>query len=133
MIETEGKFLRQTDKSGYFGRVIIQIIEFENNTIDITDVTGFDDEKVYSDWKKGAEIGANYALSKNLTKKYKVRIKKIIGTDCDTNPTIIGTATILGIWNALNVNVNELEIESLTNLTLDSWNKGFNEMPNYGK
>ena len=56
-----------------------------------------------------------------------------MGTNCDTNPTIIGTATIFGIWNALNVNTTESEIETLTNLTLESWKKDINEMPNYKK
>ena len=133
MIETEGKFLRQTNKCGYVGRVLMEIIESENNAIESANVTGWENEEVHSDWIKGAEIGADYALNKNLSKKYKVRIKKILGTDCDTNPTIIGTATIFGIWNALNVKTTESEIETLTNLTLESWNKNFNEVPNYEK
>ncbi len=133
MTEIEGKFLRQTKKAGYVARVIMEILESETNTIELTNITGWENEKVYADWIKGAEIGAEYALRKNIDKNYKICIKKILGTDCDTNPTIIGTATIFGIWDALNLDVNESEIDNLTNLTLESWKKDFKEIPDYEK
>ena len=109
----------------------MEILESENVEIELTNITGWENIKVHSDWIKGAEIGAKYALKKIKEKNYKIRIKRILGTDSDTNPTIIGTATIFGIWNALNIQIKESEVEDLTTLTLESWTKHHNYIPTY--
>lgn len=126
----EGNFLRQTNKTAYVGRVTMEIIDSEKNEIDLSNVKGWGNEKVYAQWINGARVGAEYAL-KRTEKNYIVRIKKIIGTDSDTNPTIVGTATIFGLLDAINIKIDKLEIERLTNITLNSWSKEINEIPKY--
>lgn len=132
MIEIEGRFATQTNGCGYFGRVMMEITESENNEIDLSNIKGWENEQVYSGWIKGAEIGAKYALTK-LDKKYTIRVKKILATDCDSNPIIIGTATIFGIWKGVNAEVDASEIDELTHLTLDSWKYEPDSFPDYEK
>ena len=131
MITVEGKFLRQLNKYGYFARVVMEIKNEEFSSVSTEKVIGWQNEQVEFNWIKGAEIGANYALEKIKTKKYNIRITKILGTDSDTNPTIVGTATIFGIWEALKVKISDDIIEDLINLTLKSWTKSYNNLPTY--
>ena len=131
MNQTEGEFVRHTNTAGYFGRVIMEINESENNSIEIAKSTYSANEIVRDSWILGCEIGAKYALSKNPNNNYKIRVLQIIGTTADTNPTIIGTATILGIVNFLKIPISENDIENLTTLTMGSWNEGLDYLPEY--
>jgi hypothetical protein len=127
----EGSFIRQTSKAGYFGKIKMEVTESNSNQIELINVKGWGNEKLEKSWIKTCEIGAQYAITKIQNKKYKIRIIQILGTTIDTNPTIIGTATIFGIWNFLNTQIPDSEIENLTKMTLQSNDKGINEIPDY--
>jgi hypothetical protein len=127
----EGRFIRQTSKAGYFGKIKMEVSESNSNQIELINVKGWENEKLEKSWIKACEIGAKYALTKIQNKKYRIRIIQILGTVIDTNPTIIGTATIFGIWDFLHTQIPDSEIENLTMMTLESTDKGINEIPEY--
>ena len=131
MKKIEGKFLRQNKGKGFAARIKMEISESENEIIEFSKITDANNRNLHPNWLKGAEIGVKFALGKILNKKYHIKINEIIGTYTDTNPTIIGTATIFGIWNYLGMKIEEIEIERLTYLTLNSWNISFLEIPKY--
>ncbi|POS00629.1 hypothetical protein Q361_1392 [Flavobacterium croceum DSM 17960] len=88
--------------------------------------------KGYEDWKKGVKNGLEFALSKS-SEKWKVKIKKVegrIGTD--TNPTIIGFATILAFCEQTKLKLDSEIIEKIENFTFKSWeNKNDEKIPNF--
>jgi hypothetical protein len=58
-----------------------------------------------------------------------VTITKIDGLTTDTNPTIVGFAAILAVWQALEFNPSREMIEKLENRVFESWNKPYEELP----
>jgi len=125
MIEVEESFKRQTNGLGYFAKVKMHIIESEKNEVHSHHVEGWNNDHpgVPDEWIHGARIGAQYALSKIDGRHFTIVIKNIMGLHTDTNATIVGTAIIFGIWKALKPNVEQDEIDRLTSLTLNSWEK----------
>lgn len=86
----------------------------------------------YEDWKKAVKKGLEFAFSKSH-EKWNVKIKKVegrIGTD--TNPTIVGLATILAFCEQANLNL-DLDLKNeIENFTFKSWkNKNDEKIPNF--
>lgn len=86
----------------------------------------------YEDWKKAVKNGLEFAFSKTH-EKWNVKIKKVegrIGTD--TNPTIIGLATILAFCEQANLNLDSDLKNEIENFTFKSWeNKNDEKIPNF--
>ncbi len=133
MNEIEGKFLRIKNGIGFAARVLMEITECDKTEIVFNNSIYLENREINPNWLKSAEIAAEYALDAVTSKKYKINIKRIIGSNIETNTTIVGTATIFGIWNALNITNKDNEIERLTNLTFESWKKDWDLIPEYGK
>lgn len=85
--------------------------------------------KGYDDWKQGAKIGAEFALLTAQAVNCHVTITQIEGLTTDTNPTIVGFASILAVWQALEFNPSREMIEKLENQVFESWNKPYDELP----
>jgi hypothetical protein len=86
----------------------------------------------YEDWKKAVKNGLEFAFSKS-NEKWKVIIKKVEGRIAtDTNPTIVGFATILAFCEQTNLELeNDLKSE-IENFTFKSWeNKNDDKIPNF--
>jgi hypothetical protein len=83
----------------------------------------------YEHWKQGAKIGIEFALLTAQAVNCHVTITKIEGLTTDTNPTIVGLAAILAIWQALEFNPSREMIERLENQVFESWNKPYDELP----
>lgn len=86
----------------------------------------------YEPWKKAVKNGLEFAFSKS-NEKWEVKIKRLegrIGTD--TNPTIIGFATILAFCEQTNLKL-DLDLKNeIENFTFKSWeNKNDEKIPNF--
>ncbi|MEO7977464.1 hypothetical protein [Flavobacterium sp.] len=88
--------------------------------------------KGYEDWKKGVINGLEFAFSKS-NEKWKIKIKKVEGRIAtDTNPTIIGFATILAFCKQTNLKLDDTEMEKIENFTFKSWeNRNDEKIPNF--
>jgi hypothetical protein len=85
--------------------------------------------KGYEHWKQGAKIGIEFALLTAQAVNCHVTITRIEGLTTDTNPTIVGFAAILAVWQALEFNPSREMIEKLENQVFESWNKPYDELP----
>ncbi|WP_281636117.1 hypothetical protein [Flavobacterium marginilacus] len=86
----------------------------------------------YELWKKALKNGLEFAFSKS-NKKWKVIIKKVEGRIAtDTNPTIVGFATILAFCEQTNLELeNDLKTK-IENFTFKSWeNNNDKKIPNF--
>lgn len=88
--------------------------------------------KGYESWKKAVISGLEFVFSKS-NEKWTVKIKKVegrIGTD--TNPTIVGFATILAFCKRTNLELDFDLNSQLENFTYNSWeNKNYEKIPNF--
>jgi hypothetical protein len=69
----------------------------------------------------GAIAGAQYALNKCKKTHYGVTIMKIEGLTTDTNPIIVGFATMDAIWKAIGYKVPEEINNRVRELAIQSW------------
>lgn len=86
----------------------------------------------YEDWKKAVVKGLEFAFSKT-NKKWSVKIKKVEGRIAtDTNPTIVGYATILAFCKQTNLELDFDLNSKIENFTFKSWeNKNDEKIPNF--
>lgn len=86
----------------------------------------------YEDWKKAVKNGLEFAFTKSAG-KWKVKIQKVegrIGTD--TNPTIVGFATILAFCVQTNLKLDSDLKDKIENFTFKSWEgKNDEKIPNF--
>ena len=86
----------------------------------------------YEPWKKAVKSALEFAFTKS-NENWNVKIKKVegrIGTD--TNPTIVGFATILAFFEKTNLKLETEEINEIENFTFKSWENGNDErIPNF--
>jgi hypothetical protein len=54
---------------------------------------------------------------------------QIEGLTTDTNPTIVGFASILAVWQALESSPSREIIDKLEDRVFESWNKPDDELP----
>ncbi|MGO4770204.1 hypothetical protein ACEN2I_00950 [Flavobacterium sp. W22_SRS_FK3] len=111
----------------YTGEGWIRIGDIEN--VPAKDIEG----KIgYKDWKEAVIKGLEFVLSKT-NQKWTVKIKKIEGRIAtDTNPTIVGYATILAFCKQTNLEL-DLDLNSkIENFAFNSWeNKNYEKIPNF--
>ncbi|WP_264558954.1 hypothetical protein [Flavobacterium sp. N2270] len=88
--------------------------------------------KGYENWKKAVRNGLEFAFSKS-NEKWKVKIKKVEGRIAtDTNPTIVGFATILAFCEQTKLKLDFDLKNEIENFTLKSWeNKNDERIPNF--
>lgn len=88
--------------------------------------------KGYEDWKKAVKKGLEFAFSKS-NEKWKVKIKKVEGRMAtDTNPTIVGFATILAFFEQTHLMLDFDSKNEIENFTFKSWeNKNDEKIPNF--
>lgn len=88
--------------------------------------------KGYEDWKKAVLKGLEFVFSKS-SHEWKVKIKKVEGRIAtDTNPTIVGFATILAFCKQTNLKLDFDVNNKLENFTFKSWeNKNYEKIPNF--
>jgi hypothetical protein len=86
----------------------------------------------YDDWKKAVKNGLEFAFSKS-TENWKVRVKKVEGRIAfDTNPTIVGFATILAFCKLTKLELDINLMSEIENFTYKSWeNKNDIKIPNF--
>jgi hypothetical protein len=86
----------------------------------------------YENWKMAVKNALEFAFTKS-NEKWNVKIKKVEGRiGLDTNPTIVGFATILAFCEQTNLEL-DLEIKNeIENFTFNSWeNKNDEKIPNF--
>jgi hypothetical protein len=138
----EGRFTRQVNQCSYVARIGIAIEESTLPTeiiIEPAAVPNYNSsqalpnknvKEAYWDWKQGALIGINYALSKaGANQKFSIRISSIIGSNVDTNATIVAAAAIDGVWKALNHQPSAIEWQAIEKVVLASWQKAPFNLP----
>lgn len=86
----------------------------------------------YESWKKAVVNALEFVFSKS-NKKWTVKIKKVegrIGTD--TNPTIVGFATILAFCKQTNLELDSELNSQIEQFAFNSWeNKNDEKIPNF--
>ena len=86
----------------------------------------------YEDWKRAVRKGLEFVFS--LTnEKWKVKIKKVEGRILtDTNPTVVGFATILAFCEQANLELDSNLKSKIEDFTFRSWEKNNAErIPNF--
>jgi hypothetical protein len=119
----EGKFLRQRKDLICAAIVTLSIKEGIQNTII---QVGWDPSPYvgYDDWKQGAVVGIEYALTKTGSlQQYEIEVKNIVGTDVDTTPTIVAIAAVLATWQGLNYKFTQEELQQLETAAIASCNR----------
>lgn len=137
----EEQFLRQYRNKGYATRVTVQVDPESQEPGVRVDCTGAGWsaqgglEEVpaagYDDWKQGAGLGAFYALRVVRCPSGHVEVTRIIGLTTDTNPTIVGVAAALAVWQALGVDPPEIDLQRIEHLALTSWDRPADALPSF--
>lgn len=136
MIEAKGKFLRIHNNLPFAATVQIKIEEVEIPYVKI-DCNGdgwiaqgyseYVPKNGYDSWKKGAIIGAEYALRKTKT-SLGIIIFEIVGMITDTSPASVGAATIYAVWNGINYTTTQDEIAHIEKIVFGA---GYDNLPNF--
>jgi len=85
----------------------------------------------YDDWKGGARAGISFALSLVRHTSCRVDVREIDGLTTDTNPTIVGYAAALAVWQALGFEPPSEVIEKLEAVVFSSWRRPHDEIPTF--
>lgn len=137
---SETKFARHKNGKGYFAQVAL-IVEYPSTSPNVDfrcSGRGFFSQgcveeataKGYNDWKAGAKVGVEFALSTAGMSNCSVVITKIEGLDVtDTNPTIVGAAAALATWSALKFEPPKEVIDKLESFVFSSWERPDDEIP----
>ena len=141
-VEAEGKFMRVHKALPYMARVTVcvdDITEGIGVSIqcsatsplglqgDIDDVPAIG----FNDWKQGAIIGARHALAIAKSGAKRVTVTRIMGMETDTNPTVVGAATINAVWKALGYTPTTQQTEYIERIVFSSWQIAYNALPNF--
>ena len=139
MPRATARFAKLTGKAGYFAEVTITIERTTSPSVITTNCAGagfFSQGYVesvpdvgYDDWKKGAVLGARYALSVTNVANCAVEITEICGFSTDTNPSIVATACALAVWSALGVEAPPDARKLLDTVALTSWERAPDSLP----
>jgi hypothetical protein len=140
----EGSFLRQRNHCAYAARVTVVVQPCSCSRV--MDITATCSGKVlsllqgdieeatpegYSDWKQGAEAGARFALRIAKSGNWSVCITRIVGMTTDTNPTIVGAATMQAVWKAIGF-VPDLDTATRVEaMALESWQHPHDFIPDF--
>ena len=142
MESTNYKWLRIKNGKPYFAIIDLSIeknnmqnviienycgIGYSNHSIDV----GANDSE---SWKIGLRKGLDFVLSQDKN-FWKININGIQGKPItDTNPTIVGFATILAFCEATKIAIDKNHLEKIENFVFSSWEKDNAEkIPNFEK
>ena len=82
-------------------------------------------------WKLAARLGLEYAFS-FVDTNWKVSMTKIVGSNVDTNSTIVGYTVMRAFFDRINFKLDEKKIILLEDFVLSSWKKSYKELiPNF--
>lgn len=86
----------------------------------------------FSGWREAVLNALEFILSKTKT-KWTIKVKKVEGLlITDTNPTIVGYATILAFCKQTNLELDSDLIQQIEDFTFRSWEgKNFEKIPNF--
>ncbi|HLO72664.1 MAG TPA: hypothetical protein VK164_01895 [Flavobacterium sp.] len=136
------KLLKVKNGKPFFAVINIEVYKSDNENEIIEEYSGEGwtrqgnieniQSKGYEDWKKAVRSGLEFAFSIS-NQKWKVKIKKVEGRIAtDTNPTIIGFATILAFCEKTNLKLESEIIDKIENFTFKSWeNRNHEKIPNF--
>ena len=85
----------------------------------------------YDDWKQGAALGAEYALEVAGGKARSVVVSRIQGLTTDTNPTVVGAAAALGVWEAVGYQPTPEQTRQIERHVFSSWQRPFDALPDF--
>jgi len=136
------RFLKVNNGKPFFAIINLEVIrsDAENEIIEEYLGEGWKSQGIlesvpingYESWKKAVKNGLEFAFSKS-NEKWIVKIKKVEGRIAiDTNPTIVGFATILAFCEQTNLKL-DLDLKNeIENFTFKSWeDKNDERIPNF--
>jgi hypothetical protein len=137
MVEAVGRFARQTRDRGVFAKVTVMVDESRPRNIKVGGPEEGQQEQGGVDgapasWKKGAVVGAEYALRTAGREGCRVVITKILGTDADTNSTVVAAATSEAVWKAIGYSPTRAEADCLSKAVRDSAGPNHGAIPDLG-
>ncbi len=144
MLTSLGRFARQYQGKGYAAAVTLTIDPMTTETRISLDCRGrgfysqgyIEDVPAqgYDSWKRGAIVGAAYALNVARYGPCHVIITKIEGLTTDTNPTVVAAAVAAvmdAIWKGIGFTPPTDVSAYITAVALDSWNQPYDTVPNF--
>ncbi len=140
--EAVGKYARQHRGVGHFARVTVQLEENVSEPIitvqcgavpQVTSQGVVEDVPAegYSGWKQGAVIGATYALEVAGLETVAVIVSRIQGLTTETNPTVVGAAAAIGVWQALGYSPTPEQIQRIKRAVYVSWLHPYDASPDF--
>lgn len=87
--------------------------------------------KGYDDWKQGAALGAEYALEVAGEEARSIVVSRIVGLTTETNPTVVGAAAALGVWEAVGYQPTPEQIQQIERNVFGSWQRPFDALPDF--
>jgi hypothetical protein len=87
----------------------------------------------YDDWRGGARAGIDYALSIAGAQRVRVEVHQVEGLTTDTNPTIIGYAAMLCVWDALSFAPPDALVTRCEEVVLRSWERPHDAIPDFAR
>ena len=136
------KFLKVKNGKPFFAIINLEINQNENINEIIEEYQGKGwtnqgtiesvPNKGYQDWKNAVKKGLEFVFSIS-NKNWKVVIKKVEGRIAtDTNPTIVGYATILAFCEQTNLKLSDDLKNQIENFTFRSWeNQNDKKVPDF--
>lgn len=136
-MKIETKYKLGTVKNGkpFFGEVILEMESLFNSdkheVIEKYIGKGFQSQgylesipkKGYDSWKKGVEIGVEYALRMiNDNRKFKVTILESNGLTTDTNPIILAYVSSRAILKEFKNKESKADLDKIETIVFNSWN-----------
>lgn len=142
MLNAEARFARICNGLPHFAKVALRLesptttpgIEFHCTGIGWVRQGCFEDvpQAGYDDWKAGAGAGVAFALSVATQSSTRVLIDRITGLTTDTNPTIVGAAAALAVWQALAFSPPPDILQRLEAVVFASWQHPSDHVPDFG-
>lgn len=131
IIETFARIARVVNKISHYAEIELIIdTQFQGSDIVFDLHCRPDEYQPAHSWKEGAKEGVIFAMNQCQILFYHVIIKRISGTDVDTNPTIVGGAAIYAIWKAYHFDDIE-EKNRIDSIIYTSWRNPINAIPDF--
>ncbi|UOG77402.1 hypothetical protein MTX78_23960 (plasmid) [Hymenobacter tibetensis] len=125
---TEGRYLRQ--RQGLICAARVKLLWEQSACPTQIHMQWESEYGGYDDWKNGAIAGLAYALHcLSNSQTYRIVVVDIVGTDVDTNPTIVALAALEGLWEALQYSASPAQWEELEAMARQSWQQDWFQVP----
>lgn len=85
----------------------------------------------YDHWKAGGRAGVDFAVSVAALSEARVTIVRIAGLTTDTNPTVVGAAAALALWQAIGFSPPAHVIARLEAAVFASWQRPPGQVPKF--